>query len=147
MSMFRGAFFLSVLLFAGTAHAQSDTGAAFAPLAAVPVFGVLGGIFTTVVVAGDLSDGQKTHPAVRNIGLACGGINVAFGTAGLIATALVEENDFAAVTYTVSGTLVMLGLVGGTLSLVTDTYDPDAQYGVWVAPTPGGAVGALTLSF
>jgi hypothetical protein len=94
------------------------------PLSAVPVLSVVGGLATSTLIGIDLADGQRTHPAVRNIGLGCAGLNLLMGLTGVILTATLDAGDWAPLSYSISGTVLALGAVGGGLALAADTYDP-----------------------
>jgi hypothetical protein len=99
-------------------------GMAPVPLAAIPVVSLGGGAITTVVLAMDIAEERRTHPAVRNIGLGLGITNLVLGGLGITATALTGPGDLAPVAYAVSGLFLALGVTGGGLALAADTYDP-----------------------
>lgn len=107
------------------------------------IFGLGGGSITSVLLAQALADDQPVHPAVRNIGFAAGGVNVALGAAGITAAALIDDNEYDGVIYGVGGAFVALGLTGLGLAWAADEYDPDAARGGLLPAVGPGQVGAL----
>lgn len=133
----RGWIYALALVALAPAARADGLGAAALPVAAIPAITVIGGLLTTPIVATSMD--QKIHPALRNITLGCAGGNVLFGTTGLIVTAVIADDDLAPLAYSLSGATLALGLVGGTLGLVADTYTPTNELPT-VVPTGDGAL-------
>lgn len=128
--------------------AASDAAAGLAPVAAIPAVGVIGGSITTVLLAQQIGEPESVHPALRNIAFGFAGINVLFGAGGLVAVALVGDDDFEPVGYSLSGAVLALGLVGGGLAWATDPWTPrDEAAGLSVVAGPDGAHAAWTGRF
>ncbi len=106
----------------------SDAAAGLAPVGATLVlFGLGGGTITSILLGQSIADDQPVHPAVRNIGFAAGGVNLALGIAGITTAALIDDNDYDAVIYSVGGIFAALGLTGLGLAWAADEYTPTGQ--------------------
>ncbi|MCA9543212.1 MAG: hypothetical protein KC613_02450 [Myxococcales bacterium] len=99
-----------------------------------------GGVVTSVLLGQAVTDDERVHPALRNMGFGFGGVNLALGTAGLIAGALVEDEDVKLAVQISAGAFAALGLTGLTFAFLSDPY-PEQQ--VALAPLTGG--GALAV--
>ncbi len=141
-----GLMMLALLTAPSGARAQSSDPWAGAGLGigGILAIAVGGGLLTTLLIAPDVVDDRSVAPALRNIALGCAGVNIAFGSAGLIATGYLDEEDadLKPVLYSVSGAVLALGLVGGGFALAAEPWGStsEGQQGLRVAPTPGGAV-------
>jgi hypothetical protein len=125
-----------------------DAAVGLAPVGILVPLAVVGGLITTIALAIDVGDGDKAHPAMRNVALGCAGFNILAGTGGLIAGALIDDDDLRPVIYAVGGAVWAIGLTGGVLGLVVDTYNTDpGQATLAVSPTAGGAVWSVSGSF
>jgi len=138
---------LGLALFVPEARA-SDSAAGLAPVGIIVPVAAVGGLVTTVILGIDIGEGNDVHPALRNVSLAFAGLNILSGTGGLIAGALIEEDDLRPVLYGVGSAVLAIGLTGGVFGLVVDTYEPsyDAMQ-LHVTPTLGGASWAVSGSF
>lgn len=143
---------MGLLAAPATARAQSSDPWAGAGLGlgGILAIAVGGGLLTTLLIAPDVVDGRTVAPPLRNIALGCAGVNVAFGTAGLIATSFLDEEDadLKPVLYSVSGAVVALGLVGGGFALAAEPWGgQQGEQALRLAPTPGGAAAVWTGRF
>ncbi|RLB63925.1 MAG: hypothetical protein DRI90_05780 [Deltaproteobacteria bacterium] len=137
---------LGLLLCAAPARA-SDAAVGLAPVGIIVPIAAVGGLLTTIILGIDISDGAPVHPTLRNVSLAFAGINVLMGSGGLIAGALIEDNDLRPVFYGAGGGVLAIGLTGGVFGLVVDTYESDPTVALQVTPTLGGASWAFSGSF
>ncbi|MCB9539358.1 MAG: hypothetical protein H6704_24345 [Myxococcales bacterium] len=148
-----GLMMLTLLAAPGAARAQSSDPWAGAGLGlgGILAIAVGGGLLTTILIGIDVVDDRTVSPALRNVALGCAGVNIAFGTTGLILTGYLDEEDadLKPVLYSVSGAVLALGLVGGGFALAAEpwaTKDPQGQ-ALRLAPTPGGAAAVWTGTF
>ncbi len=143
---------VALLVGAAPARAQSSDPWAGAGLGIGGIFAIAvgGGILTTLLIAPEVVDDHPVSPALRNIALGCAGVNVAFGTTGLIVAGFVDEEDadLKPVLYGVGGAILALGLVGGSFALAAEPWRTSGEpQGLRLAPTPGGAAAAWTGRF
>ncbi|MCB9549192.1 MAG: hypothetical protein H6706_25595 [Myxococcales bacterium] len=132
----------ATLLAASPANAAGAGDAIALPVGGILAAGVIGGLGTTLILA--VSDGE-VHPALRNIGLGCAAINVTAGTAGLIASRYLDDDDPKTLVTIGASTVLAIGLAGGLLSLLADTYTPAGN--AQVTPLPGGLAASWHATF
>ncbi|MBW2458977.1 MAG: hypothetical protein JRI68_31045 [Deltaproteobacteria bacterium] len=119
-----------------------------APLGSLVPVAAVGGVITTIVLGINVGDGDPVHPSIRDMSLAVAGINILSGTGGLVAGALIEDDDLRPVFYSVGGAVMAIGLTGGVLGWVVDTYEVNhGAVTVQAAPTRGGACWSVSGSF
>ncbi|MEZ4474000.1 MAG: hypothetical protein R3F60_25075 [bacterium] len=141
MRVFPPVFLVAAL--AASPVAASGLGDAVAlPVGGILAVGVIGGLGSTLLLA--TSDGP-VHPALRNIGLGCAAINVTAGTAGLIASRFIDDDTPRTLVTIGASTVLAIGLTGGVLGLLADTYEPAGN--ARIVPTRDGLTVGWATSF